>query len=244
MPPLIAAQPDAATARAYWTLSRGERERLFGAARRHSRHVRLMRIGLPAGMVLSLAMFVAWRAFSPVDLLPDKSPAGISDLVVSGSTITMAFTRDMRPYELVARQASQEISTPDVVEMRDIRARLQMPDKSTAEVTAHDGVFDSKNEILKLGKNVVLNAKDYTVWLNDAVVNVRTSNIVTEQPVEVKMLQGTLNARRLEVVDSGEVLRFDGGVTMTLNRGNPLSTSTPAPGSPPPAARTQTQRAR
>jgi lipopolysaccharide export system protein LptC len=30
------------------------------------------------------------------------------------------------------------------------------------------------------------------------------------------LLQGTLNANRLEIVNSGEVVRFDGGVNMTL----------------------------
>jgi lipopolysaccharide export system protein LptC len=42
--------------------------------------------------------------------------------------------------------------------------------------------------------------------------------------VEVKMLQGTLNANRLEVTDTGALIRFDGGVNMmltpeALNRG-------------------------
>ena len=39
---------------------------------------------------------------------------------------------------------------------------------------------------------------------------------MSDQPVEVELLQGTLNANRLEIVDSGDLVRFDGGVTMTL----------------------------
>ena len=40
----------------------------------------------------------------------------------------------------------------------------------------------------------------------------RNGNIVSEQPVEVKMPNGNLNANRLEVTNSGEVIRFDRGV--------------------------------
>ena len=37
-----------------------------------------------------------------------------------------------------------------------------------------------------------------------------------KRPVEVDMLQGTLKANRLEIVDSGDLVRFDGGVKMTV----------------------------
>ena len=50
----------------------------------------------------------------------------------------------------------------------------------------------------------------------EAVINVRTNHMVSEHPVEVIMRQGTINANRLEVTNSGEVIRFEGGVTMVL----------------------------
>jgi lipopolysaccharide export system protein LptC len=243
MTPLTAAQPDAATARAYWTIGRTDRERLFRAARRHSGRVRMLRIAVPACAVLVVAGYMLWKMFNPVGLLTANLPVGANDLVVSGSKITMeqprlkGFTKDARAYELTAAQASQDITKPDIVEMHDVRAKFQMPDSSNANLTARDGVYDSKNEVLKLGKNVVLHASSYTVWLNDAVVDVRTGNVVTERPVEVKMLQGTLNAERLEVKEAGQLLRFDGGVIMNLKLdnsgvGRPQSAATSAPATP------------
>ena len=53
------------------------------------------------------------------------------------------------------------------------------------------------------------------------MIDIRKGNVVSEKPVEVKMLQGTLNANRLEIVDSGDLVRFDGGVTMTLMLNQP-----------------------
>ena len=42
-------------------------------------------------------------------------------------------------------------------------------------------------------------------------------DIVSESPVEVKLLNGWLNANKLEVLESGDLIRFGGGVEMTLN---------------------------
>ena len=57
------------------------------------------------------------------------------------------------------------------------------------------------------------------IGLIEAVVDVHTSNVISEQPVRVKMQQGTINANRMEVIDSGDVIRFGGGVTMTMKSG-------------------------
>jgi len=52
---------------------------------------------------------------------------------------------------------------------------------------------------------------------------VRKGHISSDKPVEVKMTRGTLNANRLEVINSGEVIRFDGGVVMHLNPEQPAA---------------------
>ncbi len=43
----------------------------------------------------------------------------------------------------------------------------------------------------------------------------RKGNVVSDQPVAVKMLDGFLNAKRLDIAENGSVLRF-GDVTMTI----------------------------
>ena len=128
------------------------------------------------------------------------------------------YTRDQRAYELSARAAAQDITKPDLVELKEIRAKLDMQDKSVMEMTAATGVYDAKSEMLTLGQNIVLSSSTgYEGRLSEAVIDIRKGNIVSEKPVEVKMLQGTLNANRLEVVDAGDVVRFEGGVVMIMN---------------------------
>jgi len=56
----------------------------------------------------------------------------------------------------------------------------------------------------------------YEGRLSEASIDVRKGSVVSEKPVSVKLLNGFLNAQRLEVVDNGAMVRFGGGVAMTI----------------------------
>jgi len=223
----IAARSDPQTARAYWTMSRGSAERAFRAARRHSRIVRILRVALPATVALALAFVIVAAYFNPLRVLT-KLPIDIGNLVVSGTKITMeqprlsGFTRDGRAYEVTATAAAQDVTKPDIVELHDIHAKVQMQDKGSIQVSAATGIYDTKGETLKLAQDIVLTSSaGYECRLSEALVDTREGNVLSEHPVAVKMLQGTLNANRLEVVNSGDLVRFGGGVDMVLTLNQP-----------------------
>jgi len=205
-------------------MSRGDADRAFRAARRHSRLVRILRIAIPCTVAFALVIITLITYFNPLRMLA-KLPINIDNLVVSGTKVTMeqphlsGFTSDQRAYELVADTAAQDMTKPDIVELRNIRAKVQMQDKSNMEMTAVTGVYDSKSETLKLAREIVINTTEYQGHLSEALVDIRNGNVVSDQPVEVNFLQGTLNANRLNIYDSGALLRFHGGVVMdmTLN---------------------------
>lgn len=219
---VITARRDQDTPRAYWTMSRGDSARAFSAARRHSRLVRVLRIAIPAMVVFGLVVVTLVTYFNPLRMLA-RLPINIDNLVVSGTKVTMeqphlsGFTSDARAYELTADTAAQDMTKPDIVELRNIHAKVEMQDKSTMVMTAASGVYDSKNETLKLDHQILLNSSTgYQGRLSEAMVDIRNGNVVSEHPVEVKLLQGTLNANRLNILDSGELMRFHGGVIMDL----------------------------
>ena len=223
----IAARSEPQTARAYWTMSRGSAERAFRAARRHSRIVRILRVALPATVALALAFVIVAAYFNPLRVLT-KLPIDIGNLVVSGTKITMeqprlsGFTRDGRAYEVTATAAAQDVTKPDIVELHDIHAKVQMQDKGSIQVSAATGIYDTKGETLKLAQDIVLTSSaGYECRLSEALVDTRAGNVLSEHPVAVKMLQGTLNANRLEVVNSGDLVRFGGGVDMVLTLNQP-----------------------
>ena len=151
-------------------------------------------------------------------------PVDFSSLVVSGTKITMqqpriaGFTRDSRPYELTAHAAAQDVTNPDTIELQGIHGKTEMPDKAVFDLTADGGVYNSKTEMLTLRQNIVFKSSGgFEVYLSEAVVDVHSSNVVSEKPVEVRLQQGIINANRMEVVDSGNEIRFGGGVTMVMS---------------------------
>jgi lipopolysaccharide export system protein LptC len=162
-----------------------------------------------------------------------RLPINIDNLVVSGTKVTMeqphlsGFTSDARAYELTADTAAQDMTKPDMVELRNIRAKVEMQDKSMMELTAINGFYDSKGETLRLDRDIRLNTSGYRARLSEAMIDIRKGNVVSEHPVEVKMLQGTLNANRLDIVDSGEVVRFHDGVVMDMMLNPPAPKTNP-----------------
>jgi len=220
------AQTDPQTARAYWTMSRGDSVRAFRVARRHSRAVRILRVAVPLAVVVGFIGIFLITYFNPLRMLA-RLPIDAGNLVVSGTKITMeqprlsGFTRDERAYELSADAAKQDLTKPDLIELHNIRAKVQMQDKSTMEMSATAGIYDSKAETLKLDQNIVLSSSTgYRGQLSEAQIDIRKGYVVSERPVAMEMLQGTLKANRLEIIDSGDLVRFDGGVALTLMLGD------------------------
>jgi lipopolysaccharide export system protein LptC len=219
--------------RGFTAPSHPDNQQVFLRAKRHSRLVRVLRVAVPAGTAVVLAAIVLISWLDPLRILARLPTAG-GQMVISGTKITMAgpklsgFSRDARPYELNARTAAQDITKPDIVEFTDIRAKIESKDRSPITVTAVDGVYNRKSGILKLARDVQLTTPSYQVNLVEATVDTANNNVVSDNPVQVKMLQGTVNSKRLEVTGGGEVVRFIGDVKMTLdNMPDPRSNAAP-----------------
>jgi lipopolysaccharide export system protein LptC len=210
----------------YTMTRRGDGARVFRKAMRHSRRVRLMRLAIPLAVLAAIGFGLLAARFNPLQMLTTL-PVDFSSLVLSGTKITMqqpriaGFTKDSRPYELTARAAAQDVLNPDTIELQGLHGKTEMPDKAVFELTADGGIYDSKAEMLTLRQNIVLKSSSgFDVFLSEAVIDVHSSNVVSEKPVEVRMLQGTIKANRMEVVDAGDVIRFGGGVTMVMTSGS------------------------
>jgi lipopolysaccharide export system protein LptC len=204
-----------------------DRGRAYRKARRHSRLVRWLRIGTLAG-IAAVLLSVAAANYLPVGGF--RLPGDLGSLVIKGTKITMqqprlsGFTNDARAYEFTAKTAAQDINKPDFLELQQISAKLAMEDASTVNLTANRGSYDMKTEMLTLNDNiVVVSSTGYEGYLSEAVVDTRKGDVVSEKPVGVKLLNGFLNGKHLEIAEHGDVLRFTGGVSMTLQPGKDTS---------------------
>jgi lipopolysaccharide export system protein LptC len=183
--------------------------------------VRWLRAGLPAAIAVALLSVVAADYLPAVG--PLRLPGELGNLVIKGTKVTMqqprmsGFTADARPYEFVANSADQDITEPDLMELHQIQAKVEMEDKSVVNVTSRSGEYNMKTEMLTLSDHVdVVSSTGYEMRLNEAKIDVHKGTVQSDKPVWVKLTNGTLNAKHMEVRDSGAVIRFTGGVSMLM----------------------------
>jgi lipopolysaccharide export system protein LptC len=183
--------------------------------------VRWLRIGLPAAIAATMLAVIGADYMAAVGGL--RLPGDLGKLVIKGTKVTMqqprlsGFTMDSRPYEFTAISAEQDITKPDLMELHQIQAQMQMEDKSMVSVTSNAGTYEMKSEMLTLHDNVhLISSTGYEARLSEAAIDVHKGTVHSDKPVWVKLTNGVINAKRLEVLDSGDVIRFGGGVAMTV----------------------------
>jgi lipopolysaccharide export system protein LptC len=213
----------------------------FAMAARHSRMVRVLRVAVPAAVVLSMAAIVFTSVYNPFRMLLPKLPVDIGNLVVSGTKVTMetphmaGYTPDQRPYEVWAKTATQDLTDPDHVDLRTLRAKVLMEDRTTTiTLDARTGLFDSKAQLLDLRKDIFLQSSTgYEARMSQALVDIGKSTVTSEEHVDVKLLNGTLTSDKLRIFNGGEVVRFEGNVVLNLDNLSPPEEAAAPPPEPP-----------
>ena len=223
----------------------------FAIASRHSRMVRVLRVAVPATVILSMTAIVFVSVYNPFRMLLPKLPVDMGNLVVSGTKITMetphmsGYTPDQRPYEVWAKTATQDLTDPDHLELKTLKAKVLMEDRTTTIIMdARTGFFDSKAQLLDLRKDIFLQSSTgYEARLSQAMVDIGKSTVTSDEHVDVKLLNGTLSADKLRILGGGELVRFEGHVVLNLdNLGPPDEPASPpahAPAALEPAGKTR-----
>jgi lipopolysaccharide export system protein LptC len=215
--------------------------------------VRMLRVAVPAAVTLAMAAIVGISVFNPFRLLMPKLPLDVGNVVVSGTKITMesphmsGYTADQRPYEMWAKTATQDLTDPDHVELKTLRAKVLMEDQSTVTLDARTGMFDNKLQTLDLHKDIFMQTTTgYEARLSQAFVDMGKGTVTSDEHVDVKLTNGTLSSDRLRITGGGEVVLFEGNVVMHLDHfdtADPSAQSASAPAAPddsaPPARPTR-----
>jgi len=216
-------------------------EARFAIAARHSRIVRILRVAVPAAVILSLATIILVSVFNPFRMLLPKLPLEMGNLVVSGTKITMesphlaGYSADRRPYEVWAKTATQDVTDPNHVDLKTLRGKVLMEDRSTVTLEAVNGLMDTKQQLLDLRKDIYLQTTSgYEAWMSQAFVDMGKGTVTSDEHVDVKWADGTLSADRMKITGGGEVVRFDGHVVMNIDK---LPEGAPEQPAPAPAAR-------
>jgi len=203
-------------------------DKRFAIAARHSRMVRILRVAVPAVVLLSMATIVLVSVFNPFRMLLPKLPLDMGNLVVSGTKITMeaphlaGYTAtDRRPYDVWAKTATQDVTDPDHLDLRTLRAKVLNADQTTVTLDAREGLMNTKDQLLDLHHDIFLQTSSgYEARLEQAFVDMGKGIVTSDQHVDVKLTNGTLSSDRLRITGGGEVIRFEGNVVMHLDNTN------------------------
>ena len=223
---------DGGNTRAFTATQRGDDASRFRAAARHSRRVRLLRIGIPMAVVIGGAALALATWLNPLRLL-SRLPISVGDVVISGTKVKMenpklwGFTRDSRRYDFTAGFAAQDLTRPGVIELQEITAVVEMGDKSSVKLSAMNGVFDTKKELLTLERDIIVTSSNYEGYFDEASIDTGSGNVVSEKPVKLKMLNGTVDANRFQLTQRGSLIRFENGVVVNLRMENTVGNEQP-----------------
>ena len=103
------------------------------------------------------------------------------------------------------------------MELHQIQAKIELEDKSMVNLSANSGAYDMKTELLTLADHIhVVSSNGYEARLSEATVDVHKGTIISDKPVWVKATGTVVDGQKLEVRDSGNVIRFTGGVRMVV----------------------------
>ena len=206
---------------------RTDLERAVRAAGRHSRFVRVLRALLPVAVVLAIGAYVLLNHYNPMAALASL-PSVSGKLGVQGSKITMespkiaGIGRNQRGYQLTAETAVQDIAKPDQLELKNLRAEIEMADSDILAVTAKTGTYHTKMDKVILREHVVFTtAQGLNAKMREAVIDMKKGTLQSEQFVDFKLPSGRVQANGVEIEDSGEVVRFTRGVIFDMDAGEP-----------------------
>lgn len=192
----------------------------FASAYRHSQRVRLLKLGLPLFALFGIGFFSAATIFAG-DSAPvaAEKPAEMSDgRIIMANPKLEGFSGDKRPYKMVAVRAVQENAASSIIALETITADLPFGKGATATVTAASGIFDNALNTLDLNSAIMLTTSDgMTAALETAKVNIATSEMSTDKPVDIKTEGSHITADSMKITHGGKVVIFENRVRLNID---------------------------
>jgi lipopolysaccharide export system protein LptC len=172
----------------------------------HDRMVKRLSTLLPAliGVVAALLIFVPFSPRNELSFLLDRNKVAISD---NRFSIENAMYRGQdnqgRPFSIRAGEAVQRSASVPVVEMRNLEARILLPD-GPARLVAEAGHYDIDDEVVAIDGIVRFTAQDgYRMTATDVSIMLEEKTLIGDGRVEGAIPAGTFSADRIEA-DLGE----------------------------------------
>lgn len=239
------AKPRASGTSAAQTIaSSGDRARAFSSARRHSILVRILKLALPVGAVLSLAGYGGYLA---LDSALTKQGVTVGPTQISTTHLTMqtprysGVSKDGARYEIQAREAVTDLKMSGPVRLNGITATITQTGGVITTMTATWGTYDTKSETLELYEKIdVEGSTGLRVRMTRATIFHKEGRIVTDEKVAAENETGTIVANAMVFLQRTRKADFRGDVRVRLKpnpaaQANREANKDPAKETPKPA---------
>ena len=121
-----------------------------------------------------------------------------------------------RPYNVSGDYATQQ--SQNVIEITKMQADLTLSDGSWVSLMSEAGVIElDVMKILLKGEAGIFHDNGYEFHSHDVIVDVKTKNVFSDNPVRGQGLPGTLFADRFTLDAESGMIKFDGNVKVTIS---------------------------
>ncbi len=157
------------------------------------------------------------RPQQPAPVATAKQPSEQERFAVQGSEVA-GFDNDQQPYKIAALEASQDKQQPNLVHLRQVTGLLRRSDGRAMDVTAKNGLFNSKDKSLRLSGDVSIKVADlFTATMDTADIDVKHKALTSQADIVVVMDGGMITATGIDVTNNGEHVTFKSRVRAVFN---------------------------
>lgn len=195
---------------------RADRRKALAAARRHSRLVRILKVLLPVSAIGVVGLYFV---SSKITITVGDIEASVGRIEVNRERLRMVkpklegVNRQNGLYVMTADYAEQDVSKPSTIFLHGVKAEMTNPKKGWSRMTAPKGTFHTQKEHLDLfGDIKVASSSGMTARLTSAAIDLNTNMIRSQEPVRVEFINGTIDAKTIEINAGERVIFFRGEV--------------------------------
>jgi lipopolysaccharide export system protein LptC len=192
----------------------------FSRAERHSRRVRRLKVLLPTLAVLMAGGFVAYSFVATpgsVAIDAQKSEFAEGKLVMNSPKLE-GFTRDGRPYSVIATRATQDYDSQDIINLDGIDAKMPVEEENWARVEATSGVYDRTANTLDVDTDILVTTTDGMVAkLKSAFLDINNGSLKSATPVDIQSHGSRIMAGSMTVLENGGRVIFETRVKVHID---------------------------
>ncbi len=196
----------------------------------HDRTVRLLAVVLPGliGMLLAVMVLTPLAPRGEISFLLDRTKvAVVQDRLRVASAMYRGADKEGRNFSVTAGNAVQHSAREDVVQLRDVTARVLLKD-GPAILTTQAGAYDFGRQFIKVPGVVNFESSDgYRMITEGASIDLNTRRLVSDGHVEGKLPTGTFSADRAVADLDERTVTLEGHARMRMDQGKMLMPGKP-----------------